>query len=220
MAVSISYVMPGTIGDFTDLQRLVARYMDRDDLAADIANFVAIVEAEANRVLRTVNQERKAIWAISSETFSLPPDFRRLRKIHIEGEPDRPLEEISPVAAPMIYDGAQGTPNAYWIEGRVMTLAPPPAEETTFRVTYYVKIEPLTADSPVNWLMEEHPDIYVWGVLREAAAFIRDPEAYSFAEGRFNGAIVQLQQESRNDRHGGGPLVPVGVQQLGGCIRC
>jgi len=220
MAIALSVVTPGTIGDYSNLQDLVARYMDRDDLDADIANFIVIVEAEANRVLRAVNMETKTLWVIDDETFALPSDFRRLRKMHIEGEPDRPLTEISPVAAPMIYDGSAGTPRSYWIEGRVLTLAPPPANETTFRVTYYAKITPLTPDTPINWLLEEHPDVYVWGVLREAAAFIRDPEAIGFADQRFNTALAQLQQESRNDRFGGGPLVPTGMRQPCGGVRC
>lgn len=220
MAIALSVITPGTIGDYSNLQDLVARYMDRDDLDADLANFIVIVEAEANRVLRAVNQETKTLWVIDQETFQLPADFRKLRKIHIEGNPDQPLTEISPVAAPILYDGSEGTPRSYWLEGRVMTLAPPPSESTTFRATYFTKIAPLTPDTPVNWLLEEHPDVYVWGVLREAAAYIRDPEAISFADQRFTNAIAQLQQESRNDRFGGGPLIPTGLRQIGRRVRC
>lgn len=220
MAISLSVITPGTIGDYASLRDLIARYMDRDDLDNDLPNFISIIEAECNRVLRAVNQETKTIWVISDETYSLPDDFRKLRKIHIEGEPDQPLTEISPVAAPMIYSGEKGTPRSYWLEGRVMTLAPPPAESTAFRVTYYTRIPPLTSSSAVNWLLEEHPDIYVWGVLREAASFIRDPEAIGFSDQRFNSAIQQLQQESRNDRWGGGPLVPTGMRQTCGFVKC
>lgn len=220
MAIALSIVAPGTIGDYSDLSALIARYMDRDDLGVDLAKFIVLVEAECNRVLRAVNQETKTLWVISDETFQLPSDFRKLRKIHIEGEPDRPLVEMSPVAAPMIYTGEKGLPRAYWLEGRVMTLAPPPLQTTTFRVTYFTRIEPLTPDTPVNWLLEEHPDVYVWGVLRQAAIYIRDPEAVATTDSLFNTAIEQLKLESRTDRFGGGPLVPTGVQQVSRYAKC
>lgn len=218
MAVSISYIEPGTIGDYAALRDLIAAYMDRDDLVGQIPNFIALIEAELNRRLRAVNQELKDIWVISDESYSLPADFRKLRKIHIEGSPDRPLVEMSPTAVPNLYSGEAGTPQAYWLEGRIMSLAPPPAAETTFRVTYFRRIEPLTLNTPYNWVIREHPDLYVWGALREAAAYIRDPDGINYASTRFDAAVEQTNFESRRDRWGGGPLVPPAVKQVR--VRC
>ncbi|MFD1104582.1 phage adaptor protein [Sphingobium olei] len=214
MAVSIPYIEPGTIGDYVSLRDLVAAYMDRDDLEAMIPNFIAIIEAELNRRLRTVNQEFKDIWVISDEAYSLPSDFRKLRKIHIEGNPDRPLAEMSPTAVPNLYSGEAGIPQGYWLEGRVLSLAPPPNEATTFRVTYFQRIPPLTLSEPYNWVIREQPDLYVWGALREAAAYIRDPDGLNYASGRFESAVEQTNLESRRDRWGGGPLVPSALKQV------
>lgn len=216
MAIALSVVAPGTIGSYSDLVEKIGLYMDRDDLAERVPDFVAIVEAEINRRLRTINQETRTIWVISEESYVLPSDFRKMRKIHIEGMPDRPLDEISPVAAPRRFNGETGTPRAYWTEGRIMMLAPPPAAETTFRVVYFTRVAPLTADVPLNWVLEEHPDIYLWGALREAAAYIRDPDALAFSDGRFNDAVEQLRLSTANDRWGGGPLVPTSVGQVRG----
>lgn len=219
MTISLSYIDPGTIGDYQDLQDLVSAYLDRDDLAPQLRNFIAIAEAELNRRLRVVNMETKAIWVIGADEYTLPDDFRRMRKIHIEGNPDFALTEISPTAAPRIYSGLEtGMPQAYWLEGRVMTLAPTPEKSYTFRVTYWRRIPPLTNVQPVNWLLTEHPDIYVWATLREAAAYIRDPEAQNYADSRFNLAIEQLKTESANDSWSG-PISPFTVKQVGR-IKC
>lgn len=208
MAISLAYIAPGSIGNYSDLVDLVGEYLDRDDLVDVIPRFVVIGEAEINRRLRTLEQEVKDLWVIEDEEFLLPDAFKRIRKLHIEGQPDRPLKEISPVAAPMAYDGSAGIPEAYWIEGDTLTLAPPPARATTFRVTYFMGVPHLTNDAPSNWLFERHPDVYVWVTLREAAAYIRDPDALDYASGRFDTAIEQVKLESRTDRFGGGPLVP------------
>lgn len=217
MTVALSFIDPGTIGDYQQMQALVAAYLDRDDLAPQIPNFIAIAEAEMNRRLRVVNMETKTIWVATGEEFPLPADFRRLRKIHIEGQPDRPLVEISPTAAPMLYSGTEaGIPRGYWIEGRVLTLAPVPNTGATLRATYWRRIPPLTVLQPVNWLLTEHPDIYVWATLREAAAYIRDPDAQDYAENRFNIAIEQLKLESVTDSWGSGPLAPRTTVQVRG----
>lgn len=215
MAISLDYVSPGTIGSYADLVALVADYMNRDDLT-QIPAFISIIEAELNRRLRTVNQETRTIWVIGAESYDLPSGFRKMRKIHIEGQPDRPLDEISPTGASVRFNGDAGIPRAYWTEGRTMMLAPPPAADTTFRVVYLTRIVPLTSQTPLNWVLEEHPDIYVWGALREAAAFIRDPDGISFAGDRFSTAVEQLRLSTANDRWGGGPLIPVSVGQVRG----
>ena len=216
MAVSLSIIEPGTIGDYEDLVTKVGDWLDRDDLAAQIPDFIAMVEARLNRVLRSVNSEASALWSVSDEFYALPSDFRKLRKLHIEGSPDRPLVEMSPVAIPTMFSGDTGTPRAYYIEGRQLGLAPPPADTVTLRASYFRKIPPLTSALPYNWLLQEHPDIYVWGTLMHGAYFIRDPEAVQACSALFDQSIAELQRESRLDRWGAGPLVPSGPVQVAG----
>jgi hypothetical protein len=216
MTVSLSVIEPGTIGDYQDLVSKVGDWLDRDDLDSQIPDFVALVEARLNRVLRAVNSEVSALWAVSDELYSLPSDFRKLRKLHIEGSPDRPLVEMSPVAIPTMFSGDTGTPRAYYIEGRQLGLAPPPDQSYTLRASYFQRIPPLTSAVPSNWVLSEHPDIYVWGTLMHAAYFIRDADAVDACSALFDQAIAELQRESRLDRWGAGPLVPNGPSQTRG----
>lgn len=219
MAVSLSIIEPGTIGDYADLVSKVGQWLDRDDLDDRIPDFVALVEARLNRVLRSVNSEVSALWAVTDEFYPLPSDFRKLRNLYIDGSPDQPLVEMSPVAIPTMFSGSSGTPRAFYIEGRQLGFAPPPDQPYTLRASYFQRIPPLTSALPSNWVLTEHPDIYVWGALMHAAYYIRDPDAVSACESMFDQAIAELQRESRLDRWGVGPLVPNGpVQTRGG--RC
>jgi hypothetical protein len=219
MAVSLSVIEPGTIGDYADLETKVGQWLDRDDLAPQIPDFVALVEARLNRVLRSVNSEVAALWAVADQFYLLPADFRKLRKLYIDGSPDQPLVEMSPTAVPSAFSGDPGTPKAFYIEGRQLGFAPPPDQSYTFRATYFQRIPPLTSAAPSNWVLEEHPDIYVWGALMHAALYIRDPEAVSACQSLFDQSIAELQRESRLDRWGVGPLVANGPRQVAGA-RC
>lgn len=214
--VALSVIIAGTIGTYGDLRDKVALYLDRDDLVDRIPDFVALLEARINRLIRSVNQETRVVWAVSDESYNLPSDFRKLRKIAIEDSPDRPLREISPQSAASQFSGSTGTPQAYYIEGRTITFAPPPASATNFAVTYWTRIEPLTSDNDTNWLLEEHADIYLFGTLLEAAVFIRDTDAIALCSNKLDQAIAELQMMTRTDRWGAGPLVPNGPVQVRG----
>ena len=214
--VALSVIIAGTIGNYSQLRDKVALWLDRDDLEDRIPDFVALLEARLNRELRAVNMETRTTWTTANESYVLPTDFRRLRKIYIEGSPDRPLYEIAPQASAGSFSGAAGTPKAYYIEGRTITFAPPPSASTVFGVTYFTRIEPLTSENDTNWLLEEHADIYLVGTLLEAAIYIRDAEAIALCSEKLDQAIASLQRESRTDRWGAGPLVPNGPSQVRG----
>lgn len=216
MGVSLSIIEAGTIGNYSDLVSKVAAWMDRDDLEPQIPDFVAICEARLNRLLRTVLQEVQTLWVVGGETYSLPDDFRKLRSIWIDGSPDRPLFGMSPGSVPRNFTGTAGTTQAYYIEGRTISFAPPPADSTTFRANYWTRIPPLTSASPQNWLLTEHPDVYLWGTILGAAEYIRDQEAIDYSSAKLDTFIAEIQRESRNDQWASGNLAPCGPKQVRG----
>lgn len=219
MAISLDIVTPGTIGSYDDLVEKVALWLDRDDLTDRIPDFIALAEARLNRLLRTLNMEVADIWSVTGETYALPDDFRMLREAHIEGSPDRPLRGMSPAAIPNMFSGASGIPTAYAIRDRTLMLAPPPASAITISAIYIRRVPPLTSSLPSNWLLEEHPDIYVWGVLFQAAIYIRDSDAIDATKALLDEAIGELKAASNRDRWGSAPLVPNTINQVRGA-RC
>lgn len=219
MAVTLNITPAGTIGEYSDLVTKVGQWLDRDDLEDRIPDFCALLESRLNRLLRTLNMETQSLLVVTGETYTLPSDFRMMRSLHIEGSPDRPLREMAPAAIPNSISGEAGIPQSYWLRNRVLVLAPPPSDTTTLNAVYYRRVPPLTASEPLNWVLEEYPDIYVWGVLEQAAIYLRDPEAIALCKDRLDEAIAELQVASRRDRYGGGPLVPNTTRQVRGA-RC
>lgn len=216
MGISLAYLPSGTIGTYGDLQQKIALWLDRDDLNDRIPDFVALCEARLNRHLRTLNSEIRAIWTIDTETFDLPPDFRALRTLWIEGHPDDPLRNMSPNAIPNEFSGAPGVPKAYALSNRTLILSPPPYKAMDFQAIYFRALPPLTVNDQTNWLLNENPDIYFAGTLAAAAEFIRDDTAVSYWDGRFELFFEELKASSRRDRWGGAPLTPNAVRQTRG----
>ena len=48
-------------------------------------------------------------------------------------------------------------------------IKPFPAGSYGLTMIYYRKIPPLTAENPVNWLLERAPDVYLYGLVEEIA---------------------------------------------------
>ena len=219
MAISLDVIVPGTIGTYDDLVDMVGNWLDRDDLTDRIPEFISLLEARLNRLLRTVMQETPAVWAVTGEEFALPDDFRKLRRLYPSGSPYSPLAEVASTLLPQWANS--GTTNVYAVEGRTLRFSPAPSSDKplTLVASYWRRIPPLGADQPTNWLLDEHPDIYVWGALHQAALYIRDPEAENATSNLLDRSIAELQEMSRKDAHGG-PLVPqMGAVQVRGA-RC
>lgn len=209
--------MAGSIASYSDLVAKVAKWLDRDDLTPQIPDFLALLEARINRLLRTVNQEKRATWAVASSIFPLPDDFRQMRSLGVLGTPNRPLDQISPVDTAGKFPG--GPPSAYWVEGRTLIIVPGISDPISLTALYYTRLPALTADAPTNWLLDEHPDIYLWGTLQQAATYIRDPDAIETCKAYLDDAIAELQRESRLDRWGNGPITAPSPRQVRGA-RC
>lgn len=219
MTIAISVIDPTAIGTYSDLLTMIPLWMDRDDLADEVPKFISLVEPSLNRRLRTLNMEVRDLWTVASVPYDLPADFRMIRALHIDGSPDRPLTAKAPTATPFEYSGEAGIPQAYYTTNRQLMLEPPPAPTVQLRAVYYSRIAPLNAANQSNWLLIEHPDVYVWGILKQAAIFIRDPEAAAACENMEETAIAEVMAASRRDKWGGAPLVPSGCRQVRGS-RC
>ena len=73
---------------------------------------------------------------------------------------------------------AVGRPRFWSLVGAELRYHPAPDREYTATLTYYVRIPALGDARPTNWLLVAHPDLYLFGSLKEAAPFLRALGAY------------------------------------------
>ncbi|SES08509.1 phage adaptor protein [Sphingobium sp. YR768] len=219
MAIALNIIEPGTIGTYTDLVSKVADWLDRDDLTDQIPDFIALLESELRDKLRTIYQETADIWVISDQDFAIPSDVLAIRRMYPSGQPNALIREVVPDALQR-FRSAGGPTRVYAIEGRSIRFAPAPSSSVpaNIEVLYWKRIPPLSASAPDNWLLNRRADIYMWGTLHYAAAYVRDTDAMEACRQYLDAAINALVAQSRNDAWAG-PLAPVGVTQVRGA-RC
>lgn len=215
MAIAIDTSPANSISSLSDLVIEVRDEMDNDGYAADkIYRAIGRAEAYFNRALRTPRMETEYQFTADTEETDLPTDFLQLRSIYLEGSPDNPLTAFSPAGLRQTYRGVSGTPAAYAIENRRIVLAP--VGTATLTTLYYARIPALTDSNPVNWLLDEHPDLYLHQVLAILFNKTGDTERAVANQAAADGIIDQVNASAKANRWGAAPLVPRGITQVRG----
>ena len=196
------------IGTYTELQTAVGNWLNRSDLTARIPEFIQLAEAEFNRTIWTPQSEEVAAVAANG---ALPSDFRAVRHVYISSDPKTPLEQVSPSYLRLHYgDSTTGTPVVYSLINDTMAFGPLPATGLSAVLDYYQSI-PALASNSTNWLLTAHPDIYLFGTLVQAEAFVWNDERLPVWRAGLTNALEQLDMAGNKRRWGGGPLIRKGT---------
>ncbi|MBB2999655.1 hypothetical protein FHX57_001986 [Paraburkholderia tropica] len=149
---------------YSDLQASMGRWLKRPDLQGLFPDFITLAEQNFDRKIKT--RSRRARYSITPTTnrIALPSDWGRVISAEFDSKPLGFFPASTD--ARMIAFG-------YQIKGNSLFLTVPQLG-TRLSLEYYVVIEPLSTSNSSNWLLQDAPDIYLWGALAEAADYIRD----------------------------------------------
>jgi hypothetical protein len=168
------------ITSYAELQSSVAGWLNRTDLSAVIPDFIALAEAQFNRVMRAREMQGQSTADITTAFFALPADFAELKSMRLTD----PLGADSPVAS---------VPQFFSILGEQFQIYPPPNGSYTANLIYVRKLVPLSTSAPTNWLLETAPDIYLYGALVQAAQYLRDAEGLATWKTLLEQSIEELR---------------------------
>lgn len=199
-----------SIANYTELQTAVANWLDRDDLAARIPEFISLCEARFNRTLRlrameTLDTTVSTVGGTS--TIALPTGYVQMRDFHLTTSPLTQLQYLAPEMMVRLNAGSlQGKPLTYTIIADTIRLGPTPDSAYTTSMLYYKTFDALSAIAPTNWVIINAPDVYLYGTLLEAEPFLmNDARTQLWAEA-LRESINTLQEQDNKDRHSGSVL--------------
>lgn len=162
-----------------ELATAVANWLARVDLTSRIPEFVALAEAKFNRTLRTRDMETtNAAFSISGEYVNVPTGFLQFKSGYLNTADRVPIQYLPDDTQIAWYQGETTGeyPGRYVsVVGSQFHFAPIPTSAVTATITYYVGLTTVsTGGSAVNWLLTNHPDVYLYGALCEASDYIQD----------------------------------------------
>ena len=197
------------ISTYSELQTSGATWLDRTDLTARIPEFITLAESYLDTVLRARELISRATADLNEQFENLPRDFaEEIRLYVINTTPTIQLKAMSPAALVHQFPSATGgRPQAYAIVGPQIQFAPPPETTSTFTIelTYYSKLSAfaLSDSNTSNVILAEHPDIYLYATLSEAAPFLMDERALQRFVALRDNAIARANSANQDASYGG-----------------
>lgn len=161
------------ISDYTELQQAVGDWMSRADLLGNAADFISLAEARLNRELSPVEVDASLTGSVGSRTLDISA-----------------LAMVEPVALYLKDTGGElrvlprsegtfphldsiGRPAIWATDGTLISLNRPCDQAYGFRFRYKQRFA-LSDAAPTNWLLSEHPDVYLAAAVMWGGVFVQD----------------------------------------------
>lgn len=167
------------------LKTAIADWIKHTGMAATIPTLIQLAEARLARDLRVRSMLQFGTLTASGSTVSLPADFLEFKSLVYQdnakplstGTVEQVLMERSRVAA--------DRPVYAVVSGAELLLGPAPSEAFVINSAYYAKPAALDGDADTNWLLTNHPGLYLWASLAEAEPFMMNDARVGIWEGKY-----------------------------------
>lgn len=185
-------------GTYTGLQASIASWLHRSDMTAIIPDLVILAEARIARDLRLRRQVTNVTLSTiaATQAVALPSDYLELENLSvISGGVNVQLNYINIESLNVKYpDGSySGVPKVYTFESSNILLGPTPDAIYSLDAYYYARFASLTV-TPANWLLTNHPNIYLYAALAEAGDWTQDEKNLAKWEAKYHADVEKLQE--------------------------
>ena len=198
-----------SLSNYTDLLASVASWMNRTDLTAVIPDFVTIAESRIARDLRIRKQLTQSTLTTSTSTraVTLPSGWLEFSNLTIDGTPDTILQAVTMEHLNANYPegGWSAKPIVFATEGDTVVFGPLPDAAYTVNIDYFARFPALAANA-TNWLMTNHPKVYLSACLAEGCSFTFDKQGAAEWNAVYKGEIAELQKDDDRAVHSGSVL--------------
>lgn len=191
-----------SISTYGELKAAVLTWLDRSDLSSQAAEFVALAEADIRNDVRCQAMEQFTTGTLSGETLAHPTRYVGARSMRVNGYPFlyvppgvyQEHKDRSSLARVFTSIGQ----SFYILNG---------ASGDSYALVWDQAFEAFSGDSDTNWLLTNHPAIYLGAASRYGAEYIGDEEMKARYLTMYQDAAGRLMSREKEQRFSGGPLV-------------
>ena len=197
------------ITTYSELKTAVADFLNRDDLASAISNFVALAEASLNRRMRAPEMVTRATVTLDAEYENRPADWLETIRYQISSDPITVLEFVTPEEAIIQKTkfSVPGTPLFFSTIGTQFQHVPAPDTSYTGELMYYARVAGLSDTNTSNWLLTANPDIYLYATLVQSAPYLKEDERIGVWAGILDRLMAEYEVAEQRAKTGSSRLV-------------
>lgn len=173
------------IANYSDLQAFIQNMMARSDLSGNVADFITLAEARLNREIPAVETDvtltgTEGSRRIDVSAYSVVSPLALF--INDNGK-EREVTQHTDGTFP--YTDTEGSPVRWAMDGSNIDFDCPLSEAFTFRFRIRQRYA-LSDSATTNWLLTNHPDIYLAASLIWGGGYTKD---FEYA-GIFNSSLL------------------------------
>jgi hypothetical protein len=203
--------------NYTEIVDTALSYADRQDTetVAKTDMFLRIVEARINRFLAT----QKMITSVQlplvldQTEYQLPNDFQSIHNVYFQSTVNINVRNPLQLTTPEEYNTFLNTATAinhYNILGSNFRIDYKPTDQDvidwTLALEYFSRVVPLSTEVDTNWISEINPDCYIFGLITEINAFVKDAQSTQFWNDRFVAALSEIKLQDNDYMWNDGPI--------------
>lgn len=198
-----------SLDNYSALKTSIAGWLNREDLAAQIPDFITMAEARFNRELRVNAMVQRDYTVATTGYVTLPDDWLQHISIIIT-DPSNSYSALTYIPVEEYYDlkndGMTGNPRYYTIIDNNIAMLPEPGSNVTLEIVYYGKIAALSESNTANWLLTRSPDLYLYCALIQAEAYLQNDERVPLWAAGVDKVISDMKMESERAKRPSGAL--------------
>ena len=197
------------ITTYSELQSSIANWLNRNgdtSLLSVIPDFIALAEADINRKLRHYKMIERVDAVLDSRYVQVPNNWLETVRFNITASTTVKLDFIGPedmLEKRQNNSDTAGISRYYTQMGEAIEVFQTPAAEYPMQLAYYAQIPSLSDSVTFNWLLQDQPDVYLYGALMQSAPYLLDDARTQTWAGLYQNGLASLQKSSDDTRFGG-----------------
>jgi hypothetical protein len=198
------------LSTYGELKTSVASWLARADLTTSIPDFVTLCHKQLMRDLRghLRLQKRDTAFSVATEYVACPTDFLELVSMRCtSANPPFAVQFMDNDTGTNRYQAVAGVPAYVAVVGSTSNVenfkfSPPPSGTYTMTIEYYAMLTFFSSDAGVNWILTDHPDLYLYGSLLQATAFLSDDPRVPLWAQAYRTALESCKSAGKRARWG------------------
>jgi hypothetical protein len=196
------------ITTYSELKTAIADFLNRDDLTSSIPTFISLAEAQLRRDIRHYEMEASTALSVSSQYTDRPADWLETIRLYISGS-KRSLDLLSIQGMADKRQGSEdatGIPRYYAHIDGSFEVFPTPDGTYSVELMYFKKIPALSDSNTSNWLLQNYPDVYLYGALIHSSPYLQEDARVGVWAQLYSAAALKVNQESDKAKYSGSGL--------------
>ena len=182
-----------SISNYGSLKSELSAYLFHQRLTTRYDNCTELFETAANSRLRVLPMEASVLLTTINGDVALPIDYITWRTVKPTTTPY--IDELDYVHPAYLPPVGRGFDRLFTIEGNTFKVRPVDDRTGAYDFHYYQKIPTLVGNnSNSNWLLTEYPNVYLFGLMVEAAGDGRNLEMAQLYKARRDEVFAEIIQ--------------------------